>query len=242
MQGLPGWTGKPVVRSVLAVGNLFPELPLMTAITLGRLTCLGLLLSVAATAGCSKAEGTAANPNAGKTPPAKTNSIWEPDPGWANELTQTITFDKYQLSAPKYLKADKTGVPAGAMTIYSWKIDSGMDVPATVLTVAVTSDKKMVAEAQKDMRKSVFGFTGGMTKQWGLQYNPPSAPETGSLGGIPFTRIKWHANSQTIAADGLSYGAIDGDNAVMIVAASLGQDSITRTTLMQAVIATFKKQ
>src|SRR6059058_3722408 len=115
-----------------------------------------ILLTVLAAAGCSKSDSTAMNTSASKPPPAKTHSVWQPDPGWASELTQTLTFDKYQLSAPKYLHAvPEATKTAGTLNLFTWRIESGTEVPKAVLTAAISDDKQLLAESKSNMTKSM---------------------------------------------------------------------------------------
>jgi hypothetical protein len=198
--------------------------------------------------GCSKTTGSPMNPTSVKAPAnavvAKTNSVWEPDPGWASELSQTVTFDKYQMSGPKSLTIDRdTTKQEGPFHHFGWTIDSGTDVPKIVLLAAITEDAKLLAEARKDMKQTLVNFTAGIANPYGLQPRRTTQPETGSLGGVPFTRHKRNAATKTgTRLEGLSYGGVDGNRSVLFVAMCFGQDADNSLDLIQAVIATLRRQ
>jgi hypothetical protein len=204
-----------------------------------RRACSLLLGAGLAVIGCGKADGT--KPNGPNAPLAKTNSVWEPDPGWASEMSQTLTFDRYQISAPKSLKAvPEATQTVGSLHVFTWRIESGADLPKALLSATIADDKKMVDEARNNMKQTLINFTAGSTRPLNIEVKRESDVETGSLSGIPFSRFKWRGDGQP--SRGLSYGGVNGDQAILFVVICFGQDSEATQGLMQAVLATLKKQ
>jgi hypothetical protein len=204
-----------------------------------RANCV-LILAGFTALGCNKTDPAKPTAAAAGQPPAKTNSVWEPDPGWAGELTQSLTFDKYQVSAPKGLVAvpDATKT-VGAFHVFTWKIDTGPGVPGVLLSVTITDDKKTVAEARRNMKQALVNFTAGSTDPLGIKARRMTEVETGTLAGIPFSRYTWKGTGRD--SQGLSYGGLDGDRNIMILAICFGSDAKADLAQMQAVIATLKK-
>jgi hypothetical protein len=215
----------------------------MANTTVNGFTSTVLAATLVVTAGCSKSDNTAVKTNATNGPVAP-RSVWDPDPARAGEFTQTLPFDKYQLTAPKSLVADPDGTKRdGAMSHFTWAINSGTDIPKVVLIATVTEDKKLVGEAQKNMKQTLINYTASMTNPYGLEPRRTTEPETGSLSGIPFTRYKWNAATKTgTRLEGLSYGGVDSGRAVLFVVLGFGDDADTNLALTQAVLATLKKQ
>jgi hypothetical protein len=169
-------------------------------------------------------------------------SPWQPDPGRADELTQTVTFDKYQMSLPKGYAADPPK-SAGSMKVFSWKGPAPADLPPPVLIATVTADKKLVEEAKKNMRQTLVNYSAGTTTSSGIKIAKRGPTETGSLAGIEFSRFTWSGTTAAgVAVSGLAYGGIDEPNAVILLAINFGPNTAGADRLSEAAIATLRRQ
>jgi hypothetical protein len=207
-----------------------------------RMALFGVIVTAT---GCGNPASTTVKPNAtGPAAPVTktTQSVWEPDPNRMEQLTQTATFDQYQLSVSKEFAADAPKT-AGAMKIFSWKGQGAADLPPPVLIAVIASDKKMVDEAKKNMRQALTNFSAGMTNPSGVKITKREETETGSLAGIGFSRFKWSgATTAGLPVSGLAYGGVEEPNAVMVLAINFGPNADAANKLIESAIATLKRK
>jgi hypothetical protein len=213
-----------------------------------RYRCSAILLVLAISLpglGCSKDKKSNNHVGAAQPSVAKQRSAWKPDPAWAAELTETLSFDKYQLSAPKYLKADPAATKsAGPMNVFTWKIDSGSDLPRALLVATTTQDPKMVGEAKANIKRAMVNFTAGMIQPLGFGARRTADLETGSLAGMSFSRYPWEGTNRKTRTigQGLTYGGVDGDRSILFVALCNGPNPAGDVEMTEAVLATLRKQ
>lgn len=198
-------------------------------------------------AGCNKSEDTSKPlpKQVVGVQPAKPPSayVWEPNPTWLPQLTQTADLGDYRVSLMKDFAPIEIQrkLPAN-MKVFSWHgVPEDGKLPP-VVNFTIWKDDKMLAEA-KNMRKMLINFTAGTTDSAGITTTKPGALEKGTIGGIEFSQAKWIGQtSDRVEVKGMTYGAIDGPNVIAIIAMSFGKDAEQANHLLASMIATLKKK
>lgn len=199
--------------------------------------------------GCGKSDSPASVPVQQKAsqPPVKPPSayIWEPNPTWLPQMTQTGDMGRYQVSLmSNFTPVEIKRKLPDTMKIYSWRGtgDEGQLFPVLTFTIW-SDDKQMLAEAKKNLRKMLVNYTAGTTNSAGIMGAALGGLDTGSLGGIDFSRSKWSGQTKDrVQVDGITYGAIDGSNVIAIIAMSFGKDADNSNHLLESTIATLKRK
>lgn len=199
--------------------------------------------------GCGKPDSPAPVPvqqNASQ-PPVKPPSayIWEPNPTWLPQMTQTGDLGKYQVSLMKdFTPMEVPPKLPDNIKIYIWKgvPEEGQAPPLVTFTV-FSDNKQILNEAKQGMRKMLVNVTAGMTDTAGIMGARPGGLETGSIGGIDFSRAKWSGQTKdNVKVEGISYAAIDGSNVITIIAMSNGKDAEKSNRVLETTIATLKRK
>jgi len=216
----------------------------MTRITgLCRAAYPAMFAAAVAITGCTKSGNKPGVPAAGPAAATTPRSVWEPDPARAGELTQMVTFDRYQMSLPKDFAAEKlTGVPPKDIQVFVWKAPAAGDRPPLVLISTIMAGKAAVAEAKKNMRQALVNWSAGMANSSGIKIAKRGATETGTISGLAFSRFKWTGTTADGGpANGMAYGTVDDAQALLLMPISFQQNPETDMRLMEAVLATLHK-
>lgn len=171
-------------------------------------------------------------------------SAWTPDPKLVDQLKRTGEIGAYGLSLPHEFTALEVprGLP-GNMKMASWKGPARPDAAPGSLIVALLPDDKAVAEASKNMRQFLVNFSAGVTDSGGTKIVTRGPTESGTLGGIGFSRFGWSGSGPGgSAAQGFAYGAIDNGQVIAFVVQNFGASAATENKLLEAALATFKKR
>jgi hypothetical protein len=198
--------------------------------------------------GCSKSDRPAVMPaeQPVNQPPVKPPiQIWEPDPTWLPQLIQTGDMGKYQVSLMKGFTPIEVppNLPAN-MKLYIWQgvAEEGRASPVVTFTI-YDDNKQMLKEAKQGMRKMLAAITSGTTAVAGITGARPRELETGSIGGLEFSRAKWSGQTKNgLKVEGISYAAIDDPNVLTIIATSSGKDAEQSSRMLESIIATLKKK
>jgi hypothetical protein len=191
--------------------------------------------------GCSPSSNSSPSPQP-KAGPNAPQSVWDPNPSRAAELTQAVTIDKYHLSLPKDFTAEKLDAVPKGMKLFAWTGPVHGERPSIAFIAAIMSGKAEVAEAKKNMRQALVNFSGGMTDSSGIKIAKRGVTETGSLGGMPFSRFKWTGTGADQAPmNGMAYGGISDEQAILLLPMTSAANPESDMKLMEAVVATLKK-
>lgn len=167
----------------------------------------------------------------------------ESRPGARGAIDGIATVDQYQISLPKeFTFFGSKQLPANAEQ-FAFKRKMDPQKGSAVLSVCVAIDRR-VGGINNDLGVALVSYMDGMFKASKLLENMKrEKPEMGSIQGLPFCRLKWTATTRTtqLPVKGLAYGAFDGDKSLFLVGMNIGEDAEMHCQMMDAMIATFKK-
>lgn len=195
---------------------------------------IGLL---ALPAGCNRATDTAKTDD--QPPPGPPP---QDDDGLAARLTQTGQFGRYSLSLPP----DYAAVPMQdrpQLELAAWSAKAADGRPVGVVSAAVFSDPKLVADAGKGMRQTLVNYSAGVTDSSGCKITARGPTRTNTAGGLDVTRFAFEGTGPDgTPMKGVTFGAIDGDRVVTAVAAGFGDAAAEQARLFEDVADSLRKK
>jgi hypothetical protein len=170
-------------------------------------------------------------------------AAWTPDPKTLGELTQKGQLGPYQISLPgTFVFVPSPAALPPDIKAAQWTARDDRGVAISVVSIIVFSGNDFAMEAAKNMRQFLVNSSAGYTDGMKIKIATRGPTERGSLNGIVFSRMTFTAVAPNqIDTQGLVYGAIDGDQVVMVCGMGFGDVAHTEIRVIESVIATLNK-
>jgi hypothetical protein len=170
-------------------------------------------------------------------------TAWKPNPSLLKDLTQQGKVAGYVILLPERFATvpNPVNLPPNLQQ-GAWASHSTGGELTALVSVAAFFDAEAIESASKNMRQLLVNYSAGFTDVAGFKIATRGPTEIGTVNALEFSRFTFTATAPNQAAvNGVVYGAIDGERVVTVIGMGLGSAAAEEFTLIETIIATFKK-